>query len=61
MKHRKRWMTGVCILVLFTVGGCATFEELFGSKGGGTAQELALDGMDEYDSGNYRTAIEKFE
>lgn len=61
MKYRKQWLAILCILVLFTVGGCATFEELFGSKGGGTAQELAWDGIDEYDNGNYRTAVEKFE
>ncbi len=44
-------------LVLFSLSGCAWFS----SKDTRPAHELAKDGMDEYKSGSYTTAIETFE
>ena len=45
------------ILALFSLSGCAWFS----SKDTRPAHELARDGMEEYKSANYTTAIETFE
>ena len=48
-----------------TTAGCSTiekqFNELFGIEDGGSAQELAWDGMDAYENGKYEKAIDKFQ
>ncbi len=45
------------ILSMFLFSGCAWFQ----TKSEQTAPELAADGMDEFQNGNYRKAIEAFE
>jgi outer membrane protein assembly factor BamD len=53
------------LTVLLLATGCASikaqYDKIFRTDEGGTAQELAWEGMDAYDSGNYSTAIEKFQ
>ena len=55
----------ICLVLLLVVTGCSTIEkqidELFGIDDGGSAQELAWDGMDAYENGRYDKAIEKFQ
>lgn len=43
--------------ILFLISGCGWFQV----KDEMSGQELAQDGMEEYNSGNYRNAIESFE
>ena len=45
------------LISLFLVSGCAWFE----TKEEKTAQELARDGMEQFNSGEYRESIESFE
>ncbi len=47
----------IAALLLFSLAGCAWFS----SKDNRPAIELAQDGMDDYKSGNYTSAIETFE
>lgn len=47
----------VCLIALLTVSGCAWFE----SKEEKSAQELASDGMDQFNNEEYKDAIESFE
>lgn len=55
----------ICLVALLIATGCSTIEKqydkLFGIDDGGTAQELAWDGMDAYENGKYDKAIEKFQ
>ena len=55
----------ICLAVLLVATGCSSiqkqFNKLFGLEDGGTAQELAWEGMDAYDDGKYDKAIEKFQ
>lgn len=47
----------VILLILWTCAGCAWFQ----SKGEQTAEELIADGMEYYEDGKYKKAIEAFE
>ncbi len=63
-KEMKRLIAfGVIILLIGT--GCSslkkTWNAIIGGDDTGTAQELAWDGMDAYEDGNYREAIENFQ
>ena len=53
------------MLALLVVTGCTTlknqYDKYFGGEETGTAQELAWDGMDSYEGGDYSEAIEKFQ
>ena len=54
------------MLVLFSLQGCATIESMFDFSDDGeidvtkTVQDLAIKGMDEYNSGDYHIALEYF-
>jgi outer membrane protein assembly factor BamD len=54
-----------CLFAVLVLTGCASLRErldkLLGGKEPENAQELAWQGMDAYDSGKYKTAIEKFQ
>ncbi len=60
---RPLWI--ICLVVMLIATGCSSVEnqlnKLFGIDDGGTAQELAWDGMDAYENGKYDKAIEKFQ
>ena len=60
---RPLWI--ICLVVILITAGCSSVEKqlnkLFGIDDGGTAQELAWDGMDAYENGKYDDAIEKFQ
>ena len=53
------------LVVLLVVSGCTTlkdqFDKFFGAEDTVTAQELAWDGMEAYENGRYKKAIEKFQ
>jgi outer membrane protein assembly factor BamD len=55
----------IYLFILLVTTGCTTlenqFNKIFGIEDGGTAQELAWDGMDAYENGKYKKAIEKFQ
>jgi outer membrane protein assembly factor BamD len=55
----------VCLIILLVVAGCSSLQnsidKFLGIEEGDTAEELAWDGMDAYDNGNYGKAIEKFQ
>jgi outer membrane protein assembly factor BamD len=55
----------VCLIILLVVAGCSSLQnsidKFLGTEEGDTAEELAWDGMDAYDNGNYSKAIEKFQ
>lgn len=58
----------LCLLFLFltnSLSGCATLSEWFGFNDSSTVQKsaesLAVEGMDEFNVGNYFTALENFE
>ena len=55
----------ICLVVLLVASGCTTlkdqFDKFFGAEDSVTAQELAWDGMDAYENGRYKKAIEKFQ
>jgi outer membrane protein assembly factor BamD len=55
----------ICLVVLLVATGCSTikdqYNKIFGTDETGTAQELAWEGMDAYENGKYKKAIEKFE
>lgn len=57
MKNRLFPLTLVLIIILSTGSGCALFQ----IKEERYAQELASDGMESYQEGKYRDAIESFE
>lgn len=52
----KRFLL-VCLIALLAVSGCAWFE----SKEEKSAQELASDGMDQFNNEDFKDAIESFE
>lgn len=60
-----RSISTICLVLLLILTGCTTirnqFNKILGIEEGGTAQELAWDGMDAYESGNFQKAIEKFQ
>ena len=60
---RPLWI--ICLVVTLIATGCSSIEKqidkLLGIDDGGTAQELAWDGMDAYEDGRYDKAIEKFQ
>jgi outer membrane protein assembly factor BamD len=55
----------VGVIILLVGSGCSTvkksWDTLFGEDEIGTAQELAWDGMDAYEDGDYKDAIEYFQ
>jgi outer membrane protein assembly factor BamD len=55
----------IFMITLVASSGCSTikdqYKKIFGSDEGASAQELAWDGMDAYENGNYSKAIEKFQ
>jgi outer membrane protein assembly factor BamD len=56
----------ICLLVVLLVAtGCTTlknqYNKYFGTDERGTASELAWEGMDAYENGDYSEAIEKFQ
>ncbi len=56
-RSTRQQIVYLCIGLVFIFSGCALFE----TKEERNAQELAFDGMEEYNNGNYRQAIEAFE
>ena len=60
---RPLWI--ICLVVMLIATGCSSVEKqlnkLFGIDDGGTAQELAWEGMDAYENGKYDKAIDKFQ
>jgi len=55
----------VGIIILFLGSGCSalkkTWEAIIGKEETGSAQQLAWDGMDAFEDGEYKDAIESFE
>ena len=55
----------VGFIILFVGSGCSSLEKawnaIIGNDETGTAQELAWDGMDAYEDGRYKEAIEYFQ
>ena len=55
----------VYLIILVVLTGCTSLQDsidkLLGDDETGTADELAWDGMDAYESGKYRKAIDKFQ
>jgi len=55
----------ICLVVLLAATGCTTlkdqFNKIFGGDDSASAQELAWEGMDAYENGKYKKAIEKFQ
>jgi outer membrane protein assembly factor BamD len=60
-----RHIPTICLIVLLVATGCTTlknqYNKIFGVEEAGTAQELAWEGMDAYEKGDYKEAIEKFQ
>jgi outer membrane protein assembly factor BamD len=56
-------IAGLIFVLMLT--GCGSLQDkinkFLGAKEADTARELAWEGMDDYESGRYRTAIEKFQ
>jgi len=54
-----------CLVAVVLLTGCSSLQQridkFLGVQEGDTAQELAWQGMDAYESGKYATAIEKFQ
>jgi outer membrane protein assembly factor BamD len=54
-----------CLIILLVLTGCSSLQDridkFLGVDEGDSAQELAWDGMDAYESGKYLKAIEKFQ
>jgi outer membrane protein assembly factor BamD len=54
-----------CLAAILMLSGCSSLQQridkLLGKEEGNTAQELAWEGMDAYESGKYTIAIEKFQ
>jgi outer membrane protein assembly factor BamD len=55
----------VCLIILVVLTGCTSIQDsidkFLGIEEGDTADELAWEGMDAYESGKYLKAIEKFQ
>jgi outer membrane protein assembly factor BamD len=60
-----RHISIICLVALLAATGCTTlkdqYNKIFGVEEAGTAQELAWDGMDAYENGDYKKAIDKFQ
>jgi len=60
-----RRISTICLVVLLATTGCSTIKDqwnkIFGSDENANAQELAWEGMDAYEKGNYDKAIKKFQ
>ena len=60
-----RHISTICIVFLLVAIGCTTlkdqYDKFFGTDEGATAQDLAWEGMDAYENGDYSRAIEKFQ
>jgi outer membrane protein assembly factor BamD len=60
-----RHISTICIIALLVATGCTSlkdqYDKIFGVEDTGTAQDLAWEGMDAYENGKYKKAIEKFQ
>ena len=60
-----RHISTICLIVLLVATGCTTlkdqYDKYFGADEAVTATDLAWEGMDAYEKGNYSKAIEKFQ
>lgn len=60
-----RYISTICLVALLFATGCTTiknqYDKLFGTDEAASAQELAWEGMDAYENGDYSEAIEKFQ
>jgi outer membrane protein assembly factor BamD len=58
-------LIAVGVMILLVGSGCSalkkTWNAIIGAEDTGTAQELAWDGMDAYEDGDYKEAIEHFQ
>ena len=73
MKNEIARLMAVALLIAIAPAGCATVKEtatdlkksvvtlFWGSEENLTAEELAINGMDEFDKGNYHKSIEHFQ
>lgn len=65
MKHDIRHIVIACILLMLLGSGCSTLKKtwnaIIGEDETGPAQQLAWDGMDAYEDGDYKDAIEYFQ
>ena len=69
LKNRPHVFTGrliaVCMVIFMTGYGCSSLKKAWNALRGteeiGSAQQLAWDGMDAYENGDYKDAIESFE
>lgn len=69
----KAWLLAVAALMALLPVGCSTIKEtaadfkqsvvtlFWGAEDNPTAEELAINGMDEFENGNYHKAIEHFQ
>lgn len=55
----------IYLLILLVATGCSTiknqYNKIFGTDESASAQELAWEGMDAYENGSYKKALEKFQ
>ena len=60
-----RHLLTIGLVALLVAGGCTSirkqFDKILGIEEAGTAQELAWDGMEAYENGKYKKAIEHFQ
>ena len=60
-----RRISTICLIVLLVATGCTSlkdqYDKIFGGEDTATAQGLAWEGMDAYEKGKYKKAIEKFQ
>ena len=60
-----RHLLSIGLVALLVAGGCTSigkqFDKILGIEEAGTAQELAWDGMEAYENGKYKKAIEHFQ
>jgi len=65
MKPDKRLILIVCILLMLMGSGCSALKKswnaIIGKDETGSAQQLAWDGMDAYEDGDYQDAIDYFQ
>ncbi|MGD8256564.1 MAG: outer membrane protein assembly factor BamD [Desulfobacterales bacterium] len=65
MKHDIRHIVIACILLMLLGSGCSalkkTWNAIMGEDETAPAQQLAWDGMDAYEDGDYKDAIEYFQ
>jgi outer membrane protein assembly factor BamD len=59
---KMKTLSALCIFIfLITCSGCALLDMLFEEEPEGSAQELAWEGMESYQDGDYERAIQAFE